>query len=873
MNILFLSKVKNMRLIMAQNIDKTKKDSGLIRILFLFILVVLNAPIIFPQWISTNGPGGGEITAFTAIGNNLIVGTYTAGPFLSSNNGLSWTLVNNGLPANTGVSALTVIGNNILAGIEDPSSTGLGLGIYLSTNNGSNWSQVNNGLTSTYIHAFVVNGNNIFAGTDNYYGGGGGVFLSTNDGSNWTQVNNGLPSNITVYALAVSGNNIFAGTTGGSPTGPGGIYLSTDNGASWALSNNGLKYIHGITPPITSSSKNISSQFKTNKFSLLPMRPTVYALTVNGNNIFAGTTEGVYISSDYGADWSLVTDGLIYGEYVYSITIGGDNIFAGTSGGVYLSTNNGVLWTEVIDGLPSNSPVNALFISGKNILAGTGGGIYLSTNNGSYWSDANKGLTATKINTLAVSGNYIFAGTYNSYGVEGVYISSDNGTNWVLSNNGIPGGISFNAFAINGNNIFAGGIGIYLSTNNGLSWLQSGLTGIIVNSLVVNGNNVFAGTNYGVYLSADNGSTWSLLNNGLPNGISFNALAISENNIFVGGENGIYFSTNNGANWNQASYGLPAYPDNYFISIAASGNNIFAGTFGGGVYFSTDNGSTWASANNGLTGTIVRSIVIHKNNIFAGTSDGGVYVSENNGSSWKQANNGFSNIDIRALAVSNDNNIFVGTYGGGVWFRHEYEMLPVELNSFSAMVNQNIIQLKWKTSAEVNNHGFEIERASNNNSSILDKWETLGFIQGSGNSNSNKEYSFQDISIKGNGKYYYRLKQIDNDGKYKFSNAIEVNFNFLHLVYSLENNFPNPCNPTTVIKYTLPFNSNVKLTVYNALGQTVKELISEIQPVGMHEIMFNGSNLSSGTYLYTLYATSLDGSQNFIGTKKMVLLK
>ena len=117
------------------------------------------------------------------------------------------------------------------------------------------------------------------------------------------------------------------------------------------------------------------------------------------------------------------------------------------------------------------------------------------------------------------------------------------------------------------------------------------------------------------------------------------------------------------------------------------------------------------------------------------------------------------------------------------------------------------------------------------------------------------------------------MKQIDNNGNFEYSSTIEVNVNYINMVYSLANNFPNPSNPTTLIRYTLAFDSNVKLTVYNSLGQTVKELISSIQPGGMHEVNFDGSNLSSGTYFYSLHAASLDGSQNFTNTKKMILLK
>lgn len=866
MNNSFLS--KDMRIIMTPCFGRIKRGLGFVRFFLFIILLTSFAPSIFSQWFSTNGPGGGEITAFTSCGNNIFAGTFTAGPFLSTNNGFSWTLMHNGLPSNSGVSALTVIGNNIFAGIEDPSSIGVGYGIYLSTNNGSNWIQVNKGLTSTYVHTFVVKGNNIFAGTDPYNGGGGGVFLSTDNGSSWTQENNGLPVDITIYALAVSGDNIFAGTIGGSPTGPGGIYLSTNNGTNWNLSNSGLKYKPGFNFP-SASLKNISSQFKINNYARLPMRPTVYSLSVSGSNIFAGTTEGVYISIDNGADWTLVTDGLNYGEYVFAIAINGENIFAGTSGGVYLSTNNGTLWTEVVNGLPSNSPVNTFFLSGSNLLAGTGGGIFNSCDNGSNWADANKGIAASKINSLAINGNYIVAGTYNSYGVEGIYISTDNGDSWTFSNNGIPNGISFNALACTGNNIFAGGIGIYSSSDNGLSWFQSGLTGIVVNALAENGNNIFAGTVSGLYLSSDNGLSWSLLNDGLPGAISFNALTFSGNIIFAGSENGIYFSTNNGTNWTQAGSGLPEYPDNYFISLAADGNNIFAGTFGSGLYFSSDNGLNWNAVNNGLNGTIVRSVFIQDKYIYAGTSDGGIFLSTDNGSNWNQFNDGLSNRDIRSIAGNNDN-LFVGTYGGGVWLRHDLiAVLPVELNGFSAMIKQNTVVLKWKTAMELNNHGFEIERTK---SSSLDQWETLGFIKSSGNSNSPKEYSFTDFSIS-NGSYYYRLKQINNDGIFTYSASIEILVRNIPIVYSLENNFPNPCNPNTVIKYSLPANSSVNLSVYNILGQKIKELISEIQSGGIYQVNFDGSNLSSGTYIYSLHASSLDGSKSFNSTKKMILLK
>jgi hypothetical protein len=124
-----------------------------------------------------------------------------------------------------------------------------------------------------------------------------------------------------------------------------------------------------------------------------------------------------------------------------------------------------------------------------------------------------------------------------------------------------------------------------------------------------------------------------------------------------------------------------------------------------------------------------------------------------------------------------------------------------------------------------------------------------------------------------NGNYYYRLKKIDNNGQYKYSNEIAVNINSVPKTYSLENNFPNPFNPNTIIRYSLPFESNVKLTIYNSLGKVIKDLISEVQESGYQEINFNASLLPSGVYFYSIQANSTNGNHNCSFTKKMLLLK
>ena len=187
--------------------------------------------------------------------------------------------------------------------------------------------------------------------------------------------------------------------------------------------------------------------------------------------------------------------------------------------------------------------------------------------------------------------------------------------------------------------------------------------------------------------------------------------------------------------------------------------------------------------------------------------------------------------------------------------------LPVELTSFTARLNGTSVNLTWHTATELNNTGFDVERNFNSGS-----WEKISFIKGAGNSNSIRNYSFSDSKLSKTGNYSYRLKQVDNNGTFKYSNIVEVNFTAPH-VYSLSQNYPNPFNPSTVIEYSLPKGTNVKLLVYNAIGQTVKILENGFQDAGYYHITFNASALPSGIYFYKIEAGQ------FSQIKKMMLVK
>lgn len=195
--------------------------------------------------------------------------------------------------------------------------------------------------------------------------------------------------------------------------------------------------------------------------------------------------------------------------------------------------------------------------------------------------------------------------------------------------------------------------------------------------------------------------------------------------------------------------------------------------------------------------------------------------------------------------------------------------LPVELSSFTANTVGEKVSLNWKTETEVNNYGFEIERSVSSSQSSVDSqsqntWEKIGFIQGHGNSNSQKDYSFTDENPS-DGIVNYRLKQIDNDGKIVYSQEIEVEI--IPLEVALYQNFPNPFNPTTAISYQLSAVSNVMLKVYDVLGKEVATLVNEKQNAGVYKIAFDGSKYPSGVYFYRIT------TGDFVQTKKLLLLK
>ncbi|GEM_PF-1497351 len=193
--------------------------------------------------------------------------------------------------------------------------------------------------------------------------------------------------------------------------------------------------------------------------------------------------------------------------------------------------------------------------------------------------------------------------------------------------------------------------------------------------------------------------------------------------------------------------------------------------------------------------------------------------------------------------------------------------LPVELISFSSLVERNNVTLNWTTATEINNSSFEIERKASNQT----EWIKTGSVNGYGNTTEPKNYSYIETNLN-TGKYKYRLKQIDYNGNFEYYDLTNEVIIGVPEKFDLSQNYPNPFNPVTKINYDLPFDSKVQMKIYDITGREVFTLVNEQQVAGYYTTQFNASTLASGVYFYRIVSIGT-GGQEFVMTKKMMLVK
>lgn len=364
--------------------------------------------------------------------------------------------------------------------------------------------------------------------------------------------------------------------------------------------------------------------------------------------------------------------------------------------------------------------------------------------------------------------------------------------------------------AVSGSNILVGRPGsrgfpaaLYASTDNGASWDTT--NSIPVHALAVSSTKVFGGGDGGVFLSTDNGLSWLAAG---PMGHPVTSIAVSDTEVFAGTTNGgIFLSPDSGQSWIALS---PEWTSTTVWTFALSGPNLFAGTTGG-VVLSTDNGTSWSAVNSGLPTLDVRALITIGSTIFAGVYQKGVFLSTNNGTSWSRANIGLSeHCGGKAFAfygaylfAGTDCGVFLSSNGGATWAKANSGLTDTLVLAL-AVSGANLLALTY------------------------------------------------------GGVWTRRLPEMT---------SASTTANVFPSSFSLDQNFPNPFNPSTTIGYGLPERSQVTLTVFNTLGQSVSTLVNGDLEAGYHEVTFDGKNLSSGLYFYRIQAGS------FVETRRLLLIR
>jgi photosystem II stability/assembly factor-like uncharacterized protein len=662
---------------------------------------------------------------------------------------------------------------------------------------------------------------------------------------------------------------------------------------------------------------------------------TARCLAVSGTNLFAGTYDGVYVSTNNGADWSEASAGLPPNSEVNVFAVNGINLFAGTYGaGVFLSTNSGSSWTVASAGL-TNTSVWSLAVSDTNLFAGTHfGGVFRSTDNGTSWTAANAGLTDTNVWSLAINGTNLFAGTAGG----GVFLSSNNGTSWTAVNNGLTN-LRVEAFAVSGTNLWAGtdGGGVFLSMNNGANWtaVNSGLTNTNVPSLAVSGTNLFAGTwGCGVFHSNDNGTTWTDVSNGLPNSdMDIYGLAASGTNLFAAlGIDGVWRrpeSTSVHTGWFSPTATTDQLNTVFFLDTL----NGWIGGANSVIKKTTDGGFTWTAQTLPVTSSIQRIKFLNSEIGFAVGSSGTILKTENAGQTWVHKSSGTRSelasicfLDSQEGWACGGSDVLHTTDQGETWsadsmsaiahwdiaFRNSQEGWLVGLygscyettdagqnwNSISPPISgRSLFGVCFPSSSRgVLIGGEQIARSTDGGAS----WATV-YNSGSQQLNS---VSFADSSV-GWVVGSHEIAKSTNGGNTWASQSWPYPQRYLVAVYCVDplhawavgdqlilrtrdgggvtgvapfanglpndlilcQNFPNPFNPQTTLRFALPNRSRVVLSVFDVLGREVTRLINSELNAGEHTVVFDATALPSGIYVYRLATDEASIS------KKCLLLK
>lgn len=371
-----------------------------------------------------------------------------------------------------------------------------------------------------------------------------------------------------------------------------------------------------------------------------PIGGSVGPFAVLGNRVFAGTTNGIFSSTDHGTSWTR-HNGFNGVRYMTAMTTVGGAIIAAASDSVYRSLDTGATWQNITTGLPADEYHAAFLVIDttlivQEIFANT---FYFSTDKGTTWKAGKKGWASyEQVWISAVMGSYLFAGTDSN-----LYRSPDKGNTWVIVKDSLPKAVAVATLGAVGTRLFAStNFGVFVSVDSGKVWSYSG-QGLPLGQYLISyadmGSTILGSTfDNGIFASTDQGASWSAAKTGLVTVDARNGFAVIGNDVLVGTDIGVFRSTNKGGNWIFSNSGIINYTP--VSGFARSGNQLVVSTHGRGIYRSSNDGDQWIPSNQGIVRDSIfisdlSHLIQYKGSLFtASTYEGSIFRSTNDGLSW-----------------------------------------------------------------------------------------------------------------------------------------------------------------------------------------------------------------------------------------------
>jgi photosystem II stability/assembly factor-like uncharacterized protein len=826
----------------------------------IFITFILFSKLSYSQWTNQNPvPNGNDLLSTFFIDDNTgwIVGSEG---FLkkTTNAGIDWIMQNSG--TNLTLKSVQFVTQN----------TGWICGegglIIKTTDGGLSWIQLTSGTTEhlTDIHFCDLNKGYIV-------GNNGTILKTTNGGFVW----NSLPTGVVFDLNSVDFVNSLVGYAVGGDYDEWKVIKTTNGGDSWVDKSSGIPFTYGTALSIDFIDANIG--FIGGGHT--PHYNRIYK-TTNGGNTWFQSVVVTYLNEKEEINKELnctFKSGGINSIYFMDSNTG--FAVAGDAGGfyraIYFTTDCGTTWNDKYVG-EEEGGLSSIYVTktGKGWAVGFNGAIFISENYGESWVQILSGnryscWTGDDLySVFSMNENIVWAAGYRASCIGGgsniILKTTDGGKIWKTKFlNQYNGGTIKSIYFANeyfGWAVGEGTKGLYMTTDGGENWIEDSERYSSVN--FINQSNGWATKDDyygGIFKSTDGGINWIQKSSVSSSSIFF----LDVNNGWVVGKEGsVLRSTDGGETWTTKNSGTTN--DLNCVKFYDLNLGMCAGN-GGTVLLSTDGGESWHTQNSGTTNKLNEITFTNSSTVWIAGANGTILNTANLGDNWTSYDMVTEN-ELTSISFTNEN---TGWFAGmnGTMFKYHNNVVPVELISFTAKLNNDLVQLNWQTATEINNQGFEIERCID-----MKNWENIGFAEGHGTISSPQNYSFTDRNAVGGNKIKYRLKQVDFDGKYKYSNEVEVEI--VPAEFVLYQNYPNPFNPSTKIKYSVRETSLITIKVFDIIGAEIETLVDKEMPEGSYEITWNAANLPSGVYFYQLKVYPANsGARSFIDTKKMMLTK